>query len=110
MHFRVVLNGVEQIVERIVRGPLGERREGLLGVHHIFAAHRFAQCFAADFAFGQFAGLDRMKDLLFASAFFLNAVGVPVKNFEDRQRLLRLRQLAREMQRRRQRHHRVETT
>ena len=49
-----------------------------------------------------------MKNFLFASALFLNAIGVSIENFEHGQWLLRLRQLAREMKRRRERHHGVE--
>ncbi len=106
--FGVVLHGVEEVVERVVGGELGERGEGPLGFGHVFAVDGFAEEFGAGAAFAERGRFDGVKDFFVAPAFFLDSVGISVKDLEDRQRLERLGQLARHVERRRQRHHGVE--
>jgi len=52
MDFGVVLHGIEEMIEGIVRAELGQRSERALGIVHVLAVDRFAQDFAARAAFG----------------------------------------------------------
>ena len=109
MNFCVLLHGVEVVIEGVVRGKLREGGKGLLGFVDILAVDGVAEKFAAGPVIGKQRRFDRVKNFLFASASFLNAIGVSVQDFEDGQRLKGVRKFARHVQRRRQRHHRVET-
>ena len=109
MDLGIVLHRKQQIVEGLVRGALGERRESLLRGVHSFAPHGLAQKFAARTAFREFDRLHLMQHLLFAPAPFLNAIGIPVKHLEDRQRLPFGRKLQGHVQRRGQGHHGMES-
>ena len=108
VYLRVVLHGVEQVIESVFRRNLRERGKGLFRTRHVFASHGVAQRFAADAIFDQRGRLDGMQHFVLASAFFLDAIRVSVKHLEHGQRLQFLGQLLRHAVGGRQRHHCVE--
>ena len=108
MDFGVVLHRKQQIVERVVRGALRKCGEGSFRRVHLFTSHGLAQDIAARMNLGKGCRFDRMQNLLFASAALLNAIRIPVKHLEDRQRLQFCGKLLGHVQRRRQGHHGVE--
>ena len=102
--FRVVVNGVEETVEGVIGRAIGEGRERLFGLGELFAADQIAHFFASERFAIEWRRGHGMEDFVFASASFLDAVGVAVKDFEDGESLRLGRQLLRHVPGGRQRH------
>src|SRR5262249_262931 len=75
----LILYGVLEVIVGLADRPPGQGGKGLLGSVVIGLAGRFAQHLAAAGFLGHIARGHGVKDLAFAAAFFLNAVGVAVQ-------------------------------
>ncbi len=87
MDFRVVLYDLEKLVKGIIGTALRQYGKGALGFGHVLTMNGFAETFGAWKRPGNRRELDGVKDFFFAPAPFLDAIRVPVKDFEDRERL-----------------------
>ncbi len=104
-----VLNGEEQSIECFLRTDSSDGSKCAFSFLRIFVVNGFTNGFTTPVALGDSGGFDRMKYFFFASALFLNAISIPVENFEDGQGLQRVGKLARHVQRWRQGHHGVKS-
>src|SRR6266404_6160315 len=98
-----VLNGEEQTVECFLRTDSSDGSKCAFSFLRIFVVNGFTNGFTTPGGFGKRSGFDHMKNFFSASTFFLNAISIPVENFEDRQRLQRVGKLTCHVQRRCQR-------
>ena len=103
----VILDDVLEVVVGLVERPARQRGEGPLGRLHVLPPGRLAQGFRPRQARGHGGRLDGMQGLVVQASHLLDVVGVAVEDLQDRQRPLRLGQLARHLVRRHQRHDRV---
>ena len=104
----VVLDGEEQVVERLFRSPSGQRGEGFLGDVGLLGPHGVAEGFTTALARRDWLGGDGAKNLVAASAAFLNPARIANHHLDDRQWAPGLGQLARHVERRGEGHHGVE--
>src|SRR6266404_2408766 len=104
-----ILNGEEQTVECLLRTDSSDGSKSAFSFLRIFVMYGFANSFTIPGGFGKRRGFDHVKNFRSASTFFLNAISIPVENFEDGQRLQFLGKLARHVQRRRKGHHGVKS-
>ena len=109
MDFGVILHSLQQTIEGFFGTKRGHARKGTLGLGHILMMDGAPERFGRRQRTWSFRGTDRTKDFFLASTLFLDAVGIAVKHFENRQRLKGFGKLAGHVERRRQRHHRMET-
>src|SRR6266404_9292716 len=89
-----ILNGEEQTVECLLRTDSSDGSKSAFSFHRIFVVNGFTNGLTTTGAFDERRGFDRVKNLLFAPALFLNAISISVENFEDGQRLQFLGKLA----------------
>ncbi len=108
MHVRGVVHRVQQVVEGLVDRAAHQGGKRLLGCDDVLVPRGLAQSFTAVFTWADVGRRNRVQHFAGAAAMFVNAVGVAIKNFEDRQRLAFPRQFQRHVIGGRQRHHRME--
>jgi hypothetical protein len=107
MDFSVVLNRVEEIVKSVAWTSLCDHSEEAFRFIHGLAMNGVPNGFSTGAAFSELSGFDSVKHFVFASAFLLDAIGVAIEDFENRQGLHGSGQFTSHVERWRKGHHRV---